>query len=141
VLADAPTKLILVDERLAMIPLRSAPMALESAVIVHASALLAALAALFHALWHSAIPLALPDRTVRTDELSEMDLRLLALLTTGMPDRSIAKQLGLSYRTFQRRLHELMARMGAHTRFQAGLQAAARGWVPLQRTHPLPGTT
>ncbi|ALG15120.1 hypothetical protein AOZ06_27860 [Kibdelosporangium phytohabitans] len=140
VLADAPTKLILIDDRLAMIPLRSAPPALESAVIVHPSALLQALEALFHALWHSAIPLVLPDRTViREDELSDTDLRLLALLTAGMTDRSIARQLGLSYRTFQRRLHELMARMGAHTRFQAGLQAAARGWVPLQRTHPLTG--
>jgi predicted transcriptional regulator len=142
VLVDAPTKLILVDDRLAIIPLRSAPMVIESAVIVHPSALLQALSALFHALWHSALPLALPDRTViPEDELSEEDVRLLALLTTGMPDRSIAKQLGLSYRTFQRRLHELMARLGAHTRFQAGLQAAARGWVPLQRTHPLPGPT
>ncbi len=142
VLAEAPTKMIMVDDRLAIIPLRSAPLAIESAVIVHPSALLQALGALFHALWHSALPLALPDRTViREDGLSEEDSRLLALLTTGIPDRSIAKQLGLSYRTFQRRLHELMARLGAHTRFQAGLQAAARGWVPLQRTHPLPGPT
>nr|WP_232327828.1 helix-turn-helix transcriptional regulator [Kibdelosporangium sp. MJ126-NF4]CEL13704.1 putative regulatory protein [Kibdelosporangium sp. MJ126-NF4]CTQ99390.1 putative regulatory protein [Kibdelosporangium sp. MJ126-NF4] len=142
VLADAPTKMILVDDRLAIIPLSSAPPALDSAVIVHPSALLLALGALFHALWHSAMPLALRDRSVVGAEgLSETDLRLLALLTAGMPDRSIARQLGLSYRTFQRRLHDLMARMGAHTRFQAGLQAAARGWVPLQRTHPLSGPT
>ena len=55
------------------------------------------------------------------------DARLLALLATGLPDRSIAKQLGLSYRTFQRRLHRLMDELGAQTRFQAGLRAAARG--------------
>lgn len=67
------------------------------------------------------------------------DARLLALLTTGMPDRSIAKQLGLSYRTYQRRLRALMAALGAHTRFQAGLRAAARGWVTLPEAQPPQG--
>jgi len=87
---------------------------------------------LFTRLWDDAVPLALPgertgDVATGSAEISISDARLLALLATGLPDRSIAKQLGLSYRTFQRRLHRLMTELGAQTRFQAGLRAAARG--------------
>ncbi|WP_332461429.1 helix-turn-helix domain-containing protein [Amycolatopsis aidingensis] len=132
VVANAPIKMILADNRLGLIPLQSESPTLNSALIVHPSALLDALDALFGNLWQEAVPLALPDEdAMEAGTLSPEDTRLLALLTTGMPDRSIARQLGLSYRTFQRRLHGLMRELGAETRFQAGLHAAARGWVTL----------
>lgn len=130
VLADVPTKMVLADSHLGIMPLRTTPAALESAVVVHPSALLDALGALFTTLWSRAVPLAMTAADALAG-LSEEDARLLALLTTGLPDRSIAKQLGLSYRTYQRRLHRLMTVLGAETRFQAGLRAAARGWVSL----------
>ncbi|MFI6095314.1 helix-turn-helix domain-containing protein [Lentzea sp. NPDC051213] len=126
VVAVAPTKMILADAHLGLIPLHSTETALESAVIVHRSALLDSLGALFSRLWEDAVPLTLPGQPA-SNEVSIGDARLLALLATGLPDRSIAKQLGLSYRTYQRRLHRLMAELGAQTRFQAGLRAAARG--------------
>lgn len=143
VVVNAPTKLILSDDSLALIPLRATPTVMESAVVVRPSALLQALSALFANLWLASVPLALatgPVPTAETGVPSEHDKRLLALLTTGMPDRSIAKQLGLSYRTFQRRLRELMATLGADTRFQAGLRAAARGWVSLPDPQPPAGS-
>ncbi|WP_090010886.1 helix-turn-helix domain-containing protein [Lentzea albidocapillata] len=130
VVAAAPTKMILADAQLGLIPLHSTETALESAVIVHRSALLDSLGALFARLWEDAVPLSLPGQPAST-EISIEDARLLALLATGLPDRSIAKQLGLSYRTFQRRLHRLMDELGAQTRFQAGLRAAARGATSL----------
>ncbi|MCR3754087.1 helix-turn-helix domain-containing protein [Lentzea californiensis] len=126
VVAAAPTKMILADSHLGLIPLYSTETTLESAVIVHRSALLDSLGALFAKLWDDAVPLSLPGQPAST-EVSIADARLLALLATGLPDRSIAKQLGLSYRTYQRRLHRLMDELGAQTRFQAGLRAAARG--------------
>ncbi|WP_237047614.1 helix-turn-helix domain-containing protein [Lentzea guizhouensis] len=126
VVAAAPTKMILADTHLGLIPLHSTETTLDSAVVVHRSALLDSLGALFAKLWDDAVPLALPGQPAST-EMSIEDARLLALLATGLPDRSIAKQLGLSYRTFQRRLHRLMDELGAQTRFQAGLRAAARG--------------
>lgn len=131
VIADAPTKMIIADDRLGLIPLRATPSVMESAVVVRQSALLSALAALFALVWRDAVPLALlgTPSAPRDGVPNEQDKRLLALLTTGMPDRTIAKQLGLSYRTFQRRLRALMAALDADTRFQAGLRASARGWV------------
>ncbi|MFJ5990068.1 helix-turn-helix domain-containing protein [Lentzea sp. NPDC092896] len=126
VVAVAPTKMILADAHLGLIPLYSTETTLESAVIVHRSALLDSLGALFGKLWDDAVPLSLPGQPASSD-VSIADARLLALLATGLPDRSIAKQLGLSYRTYQRRLHRLMDELGAQTRFQAGLRAASRG--------------
>lgn len=130
VISDAPMKMILADRRLGLIPLRSGSPTLTSAVVVHSSALLDALGSLFGNLWNQAIPLALTGtEPTLSGGVSADDARLLALLTTGLPDRSIAKQLGLSYRTFQRRLRRLMTALGAETRFQAGLRAAAKGWA------------
>jgi DNA-binding Lrp family transcriptional regulator len=140
VVAEAPMKMILADRDLGLIPLRTDRPTITSAVVVHRSALLDALDALFACLWDQAVPLALPGSPAPDGgALAPEDARLLALLTTGLPDRSIAKQLGLSYRTFQRRLHALMAHLGAHTRFQAGLRASARGWAVLPATHPRTG--
>ncbi|WP_018686918.1 helix-turn-helix domain-containing protein [Actinokineospora enzanensis] len=125
VLPEAPLKMVLVDAAVGLIPLDSSAGEVSAALVVWPSTLLDALAALFECLWLRALPLGLVGHTA----LSTTDLRLLALLTTGIPDRSIAKQLDLSYRTFQRRLSDLMTVLGARTRFQAGLLAAARGWI------------
>jgi len=100
-------------------------------VVVHPSALLEALGALFESLWARALPLPLPGEELATeDRPSREEARLLALLTTGLPDVVIARQLGLSYRTYQRRLRELLSRLGAETRFQAGVRAVLLGWIP-----------
>src|SRR5262249_35503602 len=131
VLPGAPTKLILADDRVGLIPLQAAPSTIESIVVVHPSALLEALGALFESLWARALPLPLRwDEVVSDDGPTTDEMRLLALLVTGVPDVVIARQLGLSYRTFQRRLRELMGRLGAETRFQAGIRAVQLGWVP-----------
>jgi hypothetical protein len=137
VLPDAPTKLILADDRIGLIPLQAAPTTIESIVVVHPSALLQALGALFESLWARALPLPLsadgptiPDELITAYRPSRDETRLLTLLTTGIPDVAIARQLGLSYRTYQRRLRELMRRLDAATRFQAGVRAVLLGWVP-----------
>jgi DNA-binding NarL/FixJ family response regulator len=141
VLPEAPVKLILSDNRRAMLPLQSDPTMVESVVIVHPSALLDALGALFEVLWRSAAPLsAVGTGDVATDSISAEDLRLVGLLTAGLPDQAIARQLGLSYRTFQRRLVALIESLGARTRFQAGLQVAFRGLVPNPATDGTPGS-
>jgi DNA-binding NarL/FixJ family response regulator len=50
-------------------------------------------------------------------------------MASGMKDRTLARALGVTERTVGRRLTELMAELGVETRFQAGVQAARRGWL------------
>lgn len=61
--------------------------------------------------------------------LSESEQEILHLLSLGVPDPTIARRLGISSRTFDRRLRSILDTLGAVTRFQAGVIAARRGWL------------
>jgi len=66
----------------------------------------------------------------RAKQLDIRDARILSLLSDGRSDSTIAREFGISLRTVERRVRSLMDRLGAKTRFQAGVQAARRGWIP-----------
>ncbi|WP_300010184.1 hypothetical protein [Pseudonocardia sp.] len=57
------------------------------------------------------------------------DGEVLRALGGGSTDECAARELNMSTRTYRRRVAELMARLGASSRFQAGMLAASRGWV------------
>ncbi|MFL6074798.1 MAG: helix-turn-helix domain-containing protein [Mycobacteriales bacterium] len=136
VLPALPTKLIIVDDRLALVPLHldTTDTPSPSFVIVHRSALLEALCHLFETLWQVALPFRLPgapgeDAPAVGAEPDALERRILSLMNAGLPDEAIARHVGLSHRTLQRRVHDLMDRLHAVTRYQLGAQAAARGWL------------
>ncbi|HEX9033061.1 MAG TPA: LuxR C-terminal-related transcriptional regulator [Streptosporangiaceae bacterium] len=130
ILPSLPTKLFIIDDALAILPLQALPEAIESSVVVHRSALLEAIMALFETLWQIAIPLQFASTEGGPAEPPHpWEQRILALLTAGLPDDAVARQLGLSQRTYQRRMREIMDRLHAQTRFQLALQAARRGWL------------
>ncbi|HET8589175.1 MAG TPA: helix-turn-helix domain-containing protein, partial [Nakamurella sp.] len=90
VLPGLPIKLLLVDDRIGVVPLHDTPDTPSSSfVIVHQSALLNGLIALFETLWRVALPLdpgtgrdgAGPDATERG---------ILGLMGAGLPDEAIA---------------------------------------------------
>jgi hypothetical protein len=110
VLPSVPIHLYLADDRLALVLL--AP---DSAVILQPCGLFDAYAVLFERLWERARPVEATDHD-----------RLVALLLSGLTDQAIARQLGVSARTAQRKIAALMQELGARTRFQAGAQAAIR---------------
>lgn len=133
-----PTKLLVADRSLAVVPLTGRG-AEPAALVVHASGLLESLRGLFEAVWREAVPLCLepsggaagggrvverggsgPDAT---------DLEILSLLLAGMTDASVAKQLDLGLRTVQRRVKGLMELTGVTTRLQLGWHAYERGWL------------
>ncbi|WP_405009125.1 helix-turn-helix domain-containing protein [Kitasatospora sp. NBC_01539] len=129
-----PVKLVIADSRVAMVPLRSAQNTAAASVLVHAGGLLDALIAYFETSWQASFPIS--ANTVgdgltesRPGEIDELDSRILALVLAGLTDQAAAGQLGISRRTVQRRLTDLMARAGVETRIQLGWQAARRGWA------------
>lgn len=137
VLPELPTKLIIVDDVIAILPLQSAPEDLESSVVVHESGLLRAISALFEAFWQVAMPLRLPGSADddRPDGPAEQERRILVLMSAGLPDDAIARQLGLSERTYQRRVQTMMRRLHAQTRFQLARQASLQGWLSPSDLH------
>jgi DNA-binding NarL/FixJ family response regulator len=53
----------------------------------------------------------------------------LTLLLLGLTDAAAGAQLGVSLRTVQRRVAELMDEVGVTTRIQLGAEAVRRGWA------------
>ncbi|SEP08047.1 helix-turn-helix domain-containing protein [Actinacidiphila rubida] len=128
--AELPLKLVLSDDRSAIIPFSLAPRGHSAAYLIHRSPMLSALEALFEAEWERAVPLRDAVEGVETPVPDDPESRsLLLLLTSGSTDAAIARALGWSQRTTQRRIHRLMAELGASTRFQAAALAARRGWL------------
>ncbi|MCP3820817.1 helix-turn-helix transcriptional regulator [Streptomyces sp. A3M-1-3] len=126
-----PTKLMIADRSMAMVPL-TPHTAEPAALVVHASGLLESLMGLFEAVWRQALPLRLgAGGQVREEDIGPdgTDLEVLSLLLAGMTDASVAKQLDLGLRTVQRRVKGLMELTGVTTRLQLGWHAYERGWV------------
>ncbi|MER7172356.1 winged helix-turn-helix transcriptional regulator [Streptomyces mesophilus] len=127
-----PTKLVIADRTLAMVPLTSRD-AEPAALVVHASGLLESLYGLFSSVWREALPLRLGEDDELYAEESDgpdaTDLEILSLLLAGLTDASVAKQLDLGLRTVQRRVKRLMELTGVTTRLQLGWHAYERGWV------------
>jgi DNA-binding NarL/FixJ family response regulator len=85
---------------------------------------------LFESHWEQATPVKLQSEDAdHTEGLEDSERFLLSLLVAGVPDKSIASQLGISRRTVQRRLDRMMALAGVDTRTGLAFQAAKRGWI------------
>ncbi|MFI6630978.1 DNA-binding response regulator [Nonomuraea fuscirosea] len=82
---------------------------------------------LFETAWRSATDLAVYDAQVA--EIRELAPSVLDLLSEGVKDEAAARRLGLGVRTYRRRVAELMAALGAESRFQAGVRARELGLV------------
>jgi DNA-binding CsgD family transcriptional regulator len=138
---ELPFKLAIVDRRKALLPMAEGE-ELTAMMIVRRSPLLDALFGLFEAQWARAMPIphstrltGLPDvADSHSGDGSDQPERarsgvqeLLTMLSAGMTDDAIARQLGVSARTVQRRISELMDTLGTRNRFQAGVQVVRHG--------------
>ncbi len=126
----APTKMLLVDNEVALLPLTTGPHSVDSAVVVRNSALLAAVSRVFDDLWRFAAPFtATAEQPPSGDRPTEEERWILSLLASGSTDDAIGRMMGFSARTAHRRVRELVGRLGVETRFQAGVQAVKLGWL------------
>jgi DNA-binding NarL/FixJ family response regulator len=96
---------------------------LRNYAIVRTPELVAGLAMLFEATWDSGVDLAEFDGPA----LDERSREVAQMLGTGLTDEAAARRLGLSLRTYRRRVAELMELLAADSRFQAGLRARDLG--------------
>ena len=128
---DVPIRMVIADgtRALLLLPYGSGPgddgPTDADAVLIYPSTLLDALIRLFDSIWGLAVPIRHLDDTSGNDE----HRHLLRLLATGLTDASIARELGVSERTVQRRITRLHQLLGASTRFLLGVQAVKRGWI------------
>ncbi|MFF7298389.1 helix-turn-helix domain-containing protein [Streptomyces sp. NPDC008265] len=125
--ASLPTRMLIVDRSTALIPVSDDSSA--GAVVLTGHGMLVALCALFESTWATAQPLA-EVAVLGPDGLTAQQTTAVRLLAEGHTDEAIAKRLGVSSRTARRIANELMERLGARSRFEAGVRAVQEGWLP-----------
>jgi len=97
-------------------------------VVIRQDSIVRALTVLFESLWEKAMAVPGLDAQGLADRAGDRRL-LLGQLATGAKDEQIARAFGVSLRTVRRRVAELTDELGAHSRFQAGVEAVRRGWI------------
>nr|AGZ94386.1 erythropoiesis-stimulating protein [Streptomyces sp. 31A4] len=122
-----PIRMLVVDRSVALLP-KDPNNSRAGAVIVRAPGVLAALVHLFEAVWQQAQPLD-GVQPCPPDEPTAQELELLKLLELGSTDEVAARKLGVSLRTVRRMMADIMGRLGARSRFEAGVLATRAGWI------------
>jgi len=123
---DDLNETILLDGRFAILAGDTAH-GLRSYSVISAPQVVQGISGLYEAAWRAASPLEVHDASMV--ELRPLTPGILTALNDGLTDETAARALGLSLRTYRRRVAELMAAMGATSRFQAGARARELGLV------------
>ncbi|MFI9722423.1 LuxR C-terminal-related transcriptional regulator [Streptomyces sp. NPDC052396] len=127
-----PTRLIIIDGTTALLPVDDEGTEARS-VVLTGQGVLTALGALFDRVWDAGQPLGCSSYRDALG-LTAQEAATVAMLAEGRTDEAIAKRLGVSQRTARRIASGLMERLGARSRFEAGVLAVQAGWLPWQPT-------
>jgi DNA-binding CsgD family transcriptional regulator len=119
-----PLAMVVVDRTWVALPLDPGADKL-GAVLLRGAGVLDVVCALFHQYWQAAIPWS--HRRAPAQVLAEQERALLDMLTHGCTDEQAGRRLGVSTRTVGRMVADLMRRLGARSRFEAGVLAARQG--------------
>ncbi|SFN58363.1 hypothetical protein SAMN04489713_102487 [Actinomadura madurae] len=125
--APLPHETIIVDRRVAI--LAGPPEGgVREYTVVRSPSVVRGVVSLFWATWEKAADLA-DHRRDRPPALSEESRAILRLLGGGLKDEAAARRLGMSLRTYRRRVAEILTLLDAGSRFQAGLRAKEYGLI------------
>ncbi|HEY0448972.1 helix-turn-helix transcriptional regulator [Actinophytocola sp.] len=127
--AEVPTDALVIDGSVVVLPVdRNASGPTTGTAVFRLPSVVTTTTELFERVWLSAVPLTASDLPDSAD-LGARERELLSLLSAGSTDESAAARLGVSVRTVRRMVADIMNRLGARSRFQAGVKAADRGWL------------
>ncbi|WP_326567923.1 DNA-binding response regulator [Amycolatopsis rhabdoformis] len=115
---------IILDGRLAILAAEVTPDGRTFTVLSRPD-LVNGISSLFEAAWRSSTDISAFE--ARFAELRRNTPQLLDLLLSGCTDETAARTMGVGLRTYRRYVAELMAALGATSRFQAGARAKEAG--------------
>ena len=126
-----PMKLVIGDDNRALLQLDPSDHDDTATLLIYPSGLLRALIKIFNQYWDIATPISDTSATPTdgSQPLTKREANILSLLSLGASDDTIGRRMGISRSTVTREVGALQKRLGAHTRFQAGLNAARRGYL------------
>ncbi len=123
-LGDGFMRMIVFDQHTAILPLRDDPL---GALVVQEPNLVGFAAATFERAWTMALPF--PSRYDRDQVVAistDIKMAVIRMLAQGLEDKVIARRMGISLRTCQRHISEIMERLGARSRVHLGFLISER---------------
>ncbi|GAA1963077.1 LuxR C-terminal-related transcriptional regulator [Amycolatopsis minnesotensis] len=122
-----PTDALVIDRSVAVLPVGRTELGTPAGVAVFGLAsVVTTTVELFERVWATAAPLS-GSELPGTADMCAREQELLSLLAAGHTDAAAADRLGVSVRTVRRTVSAIMNRLGARSRFMAGVKAADRG--------------
>ncbi len=121
-----PFNVLIADREQAIVDTTNVDPQGKGSLLVSDPVLVRLLCTWFDAVHRGATPLA---AGADASGLDARDTRIFTLMAAGLTDASIARRLGVSTRTVERRTRRLMEHVDATTRFQAGVKAARAGLI------------
>jgi DNA-binding CsgD family transcriptional regulator len=122
---QVPADALVIDGAVAVLPVDPAG---PATAVFRLPSVVTTTTELFERVWADGVALFAADLP-EAAELCVRERKLLALLVAGSTDTVAAATLDVSVRTVRRMVRDLMNRLGARSRFQAGAKAAERGWL------------
>ncbi|WP_209311079.1 helix-turn-helix transcriptional regulator [Streptomyces spiramenti] len=122
-----PTRMILYGEDCAVLPVDHENTG-DGVIVVRDASVLSFLRRLYEYYWSRASDFLLEEGDSPLG-LSPVESEILAQLAEGRTNPVISADLGVSERTVARIVAALMERLGAGSRFEAGVRAVQLGWV------------
>ena len=123
-----PQRTVIFDRAHAIVPIDPADNR-KGALHVTEPGIVTALLQFFEQAWSTAVPLGAVSAEDPATGLTDTERELLRLLGTGLTDEAAGQRLGISDRTARRQMASIMERLGASSRFEAGIKAAQKGWL------------
>ncbi|MFG3494236.1 DNA-binding response regulator [Streptomyces sp. NPDC047928] len=121
-----PFKMIVVDRTVAAVPL-DLELLYNGLLLIRDPVVVQALVRAHHAWWEAGEEITVPPPP--PGALPSRLRPVLEAMSEGLTDETAAARLGISGRTYSRRVGELLAVLGTTSRFRAGAEAARRGWL------------
>ncbi|MFB7785209.1 LuxR C-terminal-related transcriptional regulator [Streptomyces vinaceus] len=109
------SRMLIFDREVVILPSQDAR---TGAVVTREPSIVAAFCAVFEQLWQSAA--AFSGQVPGSGEFDDAKRAILQMLVAGHKDEVIARRMGQSVRTCRRHIAEIMQRVEADSRFQAG---------------------
>ncbi|WP_461037732.1 LuxR C-terminal-related transcriptional regulator [Streptomyces mayteni] len=123
-----PSRMLIYDRDCVVLPLDPMDTA-AAAAIVRDPSVLSYLCQVFEHCWEEGREFLEPDEAPPGAEPTGVEREVLLMMVAGRTNDDVALRLGISQRSVSRIVAEVMTRLGAANRFQAGVRAVELGWL------------
>jgi DNA-binding CsgD family transcriptional regulator len=120
--------LVLVGNEVAFVAHQASDEDIPSIIAVYEPMIILLLHRLYDFAWQAGMDFD-ADVVSYGETLTDLNAGIINLMAQGLKDEVVARRIGVGSRTFRRHISNIMDKLGASSRFQAGAVAAQAGLI------------